>query len=376
MDNDHILQLVFFSFLLLRSISAADYGCQPASCAPNEPLIRFPFRIIDRQPSGCGFPGFHLYCNKQNRTIVRLPSSRSYIVNRIDYLSQVIYIDQDFCQQNEINDLNLTGTPFELASLHRYTFYNCSVRNFGFMYPATRFSCLNSTNHSVIAVRTELFSPRTMPFGCKVMKTISVSVPFYGEIGSETELLWFNRTCSSCENEGRIRDCGPEDRQSGCLGSSSNGIPTSAKYVLTLGIGVPASICLIGVICYAASKARNYSETETHHQSIDFFSISIIPRPPSRTGLDGATIESYPKTMLGESCRLPNDDKACVICLSDYKAKESLRTIPECNHYFHADCIDEWLRLNATCPVCRNTPQSSSLVTPCSSTSMTSVEPS
>ncbi|MFS7913766.1 putative transcription factor C2H2 family [Helianthus anomalus] len=60
--------------------------------------------------------------------------------------------------------------------------------------------------------------------------------------------------------------------------------------------------------------------------------------------------------MLGESCRLPNDDSACAICLSDYKTIELLRTIPECNHHFHVDCIDEWLKLNVSCPVCRNTP--------------------
>lgn len=134
------------------------------------------------------------------------------------------------------------------------------------------------------------------------------------------------------------------------------GISESAKYGLSLGIGLPASICIIGLAWYAASKVRDYSESR--HQSIDFFSIAIFPRPPSTTGLDLPTIESYPKTILGESCRLPSEDNTCAICLSEYKAKESLRMIPDCNHYFHVECIDEWLRLNATCPVCRNSPES------------------
>ncbi|XP_031278815.1 putative RING-H2 finger protein ATL69 [Pistacia vera] len=78
------------------------------------------------------------------------------------------------------------------------------------------------------------------------------------------------------------------------------------------------------------------------------------------TGLDEPTIESYPKTLLGESGRLPKpNDNTCPICLSEYQPKESLRTIPECEHYFHADCIDEWLKMNATCPLCRNSPESS-----------------
>ncbi|KAG8496825.1 hypothetical protein CXB51_008039 [Gossypium anomalum] len=51
----------------------------------------------------------------------------------------------------------------------------------------------------------------------------------------------------------------------------------------------------------------------------------------------------------------PNDN-TCSIRLSEYQAKETIRTIPYCSHYFHANCIDEWLKLNAACPVCHNTP--------------------
>lgn len=92
----------------------------------------------------------------------------------------------------------------------------------------------------------------------------------------------------------------------------------------------------------------------------------------SISGLDGPIIESYPKTVLGESGRLPKpSDGTCPICLSDYQPKETLRSIPDCNHYFHADCIDEWLKLNGTCPLCRKSPESS-IGTPSSSMSISS----
>lgn len=89
---------------------------------------------------------------------------------------------------------------------------------------------------------------------------------------------------------------------------------------------------------------------------------AVLPQPPTAvvvTGLDESTIESYQKVVLGESRRLPGlNDTTCAICLCDYITKETIRCIPECKHCFHAECIDEWLRLNATCPVCRNDPSS------------------
>ncbi|XP_071707303.1 putative RING-H2 finger protein ATL21A [Rutidosis leptorrhynchoides] len=372
METKHILHLIFSSVLLLtpRLVTGADDDCLPASCGPGEPEIRFPFRITGRQPSQCGFPGFDLSCNKQNRTVIQLPSSQSFTVTKILYVSQVLYIDPEFCQPNRITDFNLTNTPFDFSSVRSYTFYNCSLQSFGFMYPAVPFPCLSSVNYSVIAVRTGLYSPVNMPASCEVMKTIAVPVRWNGDIRAQLELMWFTPYCRSCEMEGRA--CGLKTDDGGqtvCLGST-RGLPKGAKYGLSIGIGIPALVCIVGLICFGASRVRDNSETQ--QQRIDRFSIPIIPQPRSTTGLSGATIESYPKTVLGESCRLPKDDGICSICLSDYKPKESLRTIPECNHYFHAECIDEWLKLNATCPVCRNSPENSSLVTPCSSTSSSS----
>ncbi|KAI8604164.1 hypothetical protein EDD21DRAFT_366986 [Dissophora ornata] len=45
-------------------------------------------------------------------------------------------------------------------------------------------------------------------------------------------------------------------------------------------------------------------------------------------------------------------DAICAICLCDYEDEEELRKM-RCNHYFHKDCVDEWLRLNRNCPLCK-----------------------
>ncbi|CAK7332125.1 unnamed protein product [Dovyalis caffra] len=45
----------------------------------------------------------------------------------------------------------------------------------------------------------------------------------------------------------------------------------------------------------------------------------------------------------------------CAICLGEFEEKESVKMIPTCQHVFHLECIDMWLQMHVTCPVCRGT---------------------
>jgi hypothetical protein len=84
-------------------------------------------------------------------------------------------------------------------------------------------------------------------------------------------------------------------------------------------------------------------------------------------GLDQATLESYPKLVFSSTQPLPHlQDTSCSICLADYKEGEFLRMLPDCNHMFHVPCIDAWLRLHASCPMCRTSPLPTPQATPVS----------
>lgn len=48
---------------------------------------------------------------------------------------------------------------------------------------------------------------------------------------------------------------------------------------------------------------------------------------------------------------LEADDTCCVICLNEYEEGDRLRTLG-CRHYFHTGCIDPWLLIKQTCPLC------------------------
>ncbi|CAN8293929.1 unnamed protein product [Cochlearia groenlandica] len=46
------------------------------------------------------------------------------------------------------------------------------------------------------------------------------------------------------------------------------------------------------------------------------------------------------------------EDAECCICLSAYEDGTELRELP-CGHHFHCSCVDKWLYINATCPLCK-----------------------
>ncbi|XP_077248550.1 E3 ubiquitin-protein ligase At1g12760-like isoform X2 [Tasmannia lanceolata] len=49
---------------------------------------------------------------------------------------------------------------------------------------------------------------------------------------------------------------------------------------------------------------------------------------------------------------LSGENAECCICLSAYDDGVDLRELP-CMHHFHCTCIDKWLYINATCPLCK-----------------------
>lgn len=66
-------------------------------------------------------------------------------------------------------------------------------------------------------------------------------------------------------------------------------------------------------------------------------------------GLDAVTIAGLPAFVYcgGEVAA------ECPVCLGAMEEGERARTLPNCDHVFHAGCIDAWLRVHSTCPLCR-----------------------
>lgn len=87
----------------------------------------------------------------------------------------------------------------------------------------------------------------------------------------------------------------------------------------------------------------------THNQS--------LPLHPLETGESHGLDESMIKLIPTVTYRKPKELgvlHVCAVCLTEFEEEEKTRVLPNCLHFFHVDCIDEWLRKNANCPLCRS----------------------
>lgn len=151
-------------------------------------------------------------------------------------------------------------------------------------------------------------------------------------------------------------------------------------YAIAIALGLLVLFSSVLLASYLCCRRRRLLRRQDHASGIPVHAAAgvVIPRiifvaedddddegAGGVQGLDQAVINSYPKfPFSGGAKDRPNADAVCSICLCDYKDGEMLRMLPDCRHYFHLLCVDGWLRLNASCPICRTSPLPTPISTP------------
>ncbi|XP_030468279.2 putative RING-H2 finger protein ATL21A [Syzygium oleosum] len=353
-----------FVLFLFQSRTAAQ-NCSVTACGGGSSIpIRFPFCLeSSQQPESCGYPGFKLSCDGRGTTILRLRHSGEFFVREINFpMQQIQLYDPGDCLPKRLLQLNLSDSPFSASYYENYTFLDCPMK---LTYSAI--ACLSNSTRTVLASSDESFV-KTMAAVCSIMvsRPIPLSWPVQYDQGpsdylnQDLLLSWFTPDCIDCEMKGGM--CGFASNGSQNIGCFS--IPATDRTskgllifrIICLTVALPAIISSIGIGVFICCTDRRLGSNRASNslQSID--PAAVTPQPSIVTvGLDESTIESFTKIVLGESLRLsgPNDN-ICPICLAEYRPKEILRCIPKCTHCFHAECIDEWLKISSMCPVCRN----------------------
>ncbi|KAH0880221.1 hypothetical protein HID58_067615 [Brassica napus] len=68
-------------------------------------------------------------------------------------------------------------------------------------------------------------------------------------------------------------------------------------------------------------------------------------------GLSADTIASLPSKRYKDGDNQNGTNESCVICRLDYEDDDDLILLP-CKHSYHSGCINNWLKINKSCPVC------------------------
>ncbi|XP_041009674.1 putative RING-H2 finger protein ATL21A [Juglans microcarpa x Juglans regia] len=205
----------FFLFVvfILHPVRAQNDDCADSfRCGGHGPAIRFSFRLKDRHPDYCGFPGFNLSCSDTHDIVLELPISIKLFVKKIDYKSQEIQVyHPDRCFQKGIRRLNLFSSPSQFTGIYQYqlddfAFFNCSHSSKGEEQSHPRaISCLNdpSYSHQVYALRTDADINQLPTLPCRKTYSVrSISHPIVYFPDHILYLNWSRPACRKCELEG------------------------------------------------------------------------------------------------------------------------------------------------------------------------------
>lgn len=83
--------------------------------------------------------------------------------------------------------------------------------------------------------------------------------------------------------------------------------------------------------------------------------VGPVKRGCSEGTLDGLPHGTYAEFSAGgsDANKVLGDNGNCAICLEDYGPTDSCTKLPRCMHFYHKECVKEWLKTAKTCPVCR-----------------------
>jgi hypothetical protein len=145
------------------------------------------------------------------------------------------------------------------------------------------------------------------------------------------------------------------------------------KNCLIFAFGFPLSVILISqfltIASYLCTPNNNNNPSHDHQNTTspqntdqNFVAIEIDG------SLDEATLHSFPK-LLYSQYNLKKSSSAsaascCSICLADYRETDVLQLLLGCSHLFHLKCVNPWLRLCPSCPLCQKSLIAASVVSP------------
>jgi hypothetical protein len=211
--------LILICFLFLFNLNqthivaqATIETCLDNFCHTNQPLIRFPFHIEGKQAKTCGYPGFKVSCNENEKiqTLLNLPYMEKLKIQKINYAKQELLVnDPNNCLPKQLLSLNLSSSPFDAVYYQQFTFFNCS---FNLEYLTSKYkpiACLSDFSKYAVFATPSRKVYVYLSSVCDLVDTVNVPVksPFFDQVLSsklddDLRLSWNSPACARCESHG------------------------------------------------------------------------------------------------------------------------------------------------------------------------------
>jgi hypothetical protein len=120
--------------------------------------------------------------------------------------------------------------------------------------------------------------------------------------------------------------------------------------VMLIAAALPILCCLPAMLCHVLGWLTGADDNNDGQNGQQQYQRLDMPRP----GLTAAEIVAHTIPIVFDE-PLPRQlqNEHCSICIAEFEEGEGLRQL-KCSHFFHADCIDEWLSKVDACPLCKS----------------------
>uniref|UniRef100_A0A672J2J0 Ring finger protein 215 n=1 Tax=Salarias fasciatus TaxID=181472 RepID=A0A672J2J0_SALFA len=127
-----------------------------------------------------------------------------------------------------------------------------------------------------------------------------------------------------------------------CTGESNSQVQKYLQQLWDTVLLVALILCT-GVIVQA--------RWQYHDQQLND-NLELLPKQDVLKTMSSLKIRTYrqPKPWCDSTQPLETDN--CAVCLEPFNNNQCLRVLP-CLHEYHRDCVDPWLLLQHTCPLCK-----------------------
>uniref|UniRef100_A0A7N0REN9 Protein kinase domain-containing protein n=1 Tax=Kalanchoe fedtschenkoi TaxID=63787 RepID=A0A7N0REN9_KALFE len=257
-----VVSLLFICFIIyadaeVQAEPEQQQLCRESRCGAHGPVVRFPFRLVDRQPERCGYPGFELSCTEDNHTLLALADSIKLLVEDINYADQFVRVQPQDCFARKAQSLNFTSSVFDSSYTH--TFFNCSSD----VQSGHSIACLSSPGNYVITKSSsslyDFYDDNLL--SCTKMYDVP-SLP-YDIFDPRPVLSWITPDCQRCEDRSQI--CGPSStgNQSTSVQCFTRPHPHTKKGIVAVAAaGVCALLLLITMASIYYVKTSSVSKND------------------------------------------------------------------------------------------------------------------